>query len=1013
MLSEHAKLEELFSAALELENPAERTAFLAQACADNSGLRQRVEKLLSAHQQASSFLSTPAVDPDATVESGSADTPIEERIGPYRIVREIGEGGFGSVYLAEQDYPVRRSVAIKVIKLGMDTRQVIARFEAERQALAMMDHPNIARVLEAGSTASGRPYFVMELVRGVPITEYCDKNRLSIEQRLQLFLPVCNAVHHAHQKGIVHRDIKPGNILVMLRDNEAIPKVIDFGIAKAVTRPLTERPADTGQHQFLGTPEYMSPDQADDALDIDTRTDIYSLGAVLYELLTGGTPLDLASRKTRGPEEIRRVLREVDPQRPSERVLAALSKDDSVARQRRCAAALLPRLLRGDLDWIVLKALEKDRTRRYQAASELERDILRHLNDEPVQAGPPRLAYRVSKFVRRNRVAVTASMLVGTAVIVALLAALQGWMQASRARDELRIQRDHAQIAQAQAEEARQAESAQRRRAEESARRAELMSAFLRDMLASVNPTRARGREVTVLYLLNEAARRIAAGALAEQPDVEAGVRITLGETYEAVGAYAAAEGQYRAAAELLAAGGGDRDPQALRCRSRLVGVLNSLLRYEEAERIARDVAELQQQVLGDAHPDTLETRDRLGQALAGLGKLDDAEQVHASTLQAQRRALGFDHTASLRSQVNLAAVYHAQGRPAEAESLLRTVLTDMRRVLGEQHPDVMRAMNILARVLESERKFAAAEQLYRQSWELDKQVLGPDHPSTQLTMNNLLRVLQAQGRFEETRPLVATRLERLRAAAERPDATALAMNAYAWELLTCRPADLRDPEAARRIAERAVELDGRRDANLLETLALAYRETKDMARAIDTQRLAVQRARQGGPYNADEMERRLVEMLVQDGRVLEVASLQLGGMASQVAESLVQDYGSVGGTLLAQADEFSSRGEFEQAEPLLRAALAMRQKELPQDHWAVAQAKAALGQLLMRRERFAEAEQHLLDAYDVLSRDVRAPRALLQDTGRQIEELYLTWGRPDSLQRWRASIGPIGGTAP
>ncbi|HMC65154.1 MAG TPA: serine/threonine-protein kinase, partial [Gemmataceae bacterium] len=448
--------EELFAAALELTNPTERAALLDRECAGNATLRAEVESLLAAHEQASTFLNKSTVDPNVSLERPG------DKIGHYKLREMVGEGGCGVVYVAEQEEPIRRRVALKVIKLGMDTKQVIARFEAERQALAMMDHPNIAKVLDAGTMENGRPYFVMELVRGIKITDYCDQNHLDTKQRLGLFIQVCNAVQHAHQKGIIHRDLKPSNILVTLHDGVPVPKVIDFGIAKATEGRLTNLTVYTELRQFIGTPAYMSPEQAEmSGLDIDTRSDIYALGVLLYELLTGKTPFDAKELLAAGLDQMRRIIREKEPVRPSTRLtqeLVAASRQSAADSGEEDGGALpsrhygqveeLIRLLRGDLDWIVMKCLEKDRTRRYETTNGLARDIERHLNNEPVIARPPSRIYRLQKFARRNRAAFAAVSAVAAVLVIATV--ISAW-QAIRA---MRAERH----AQGEASRAQQAE---------------------------------------------------------------------------------------------------------------------------------------------------------------------------------------------------------------------------------------------------------------------------------------------------------------------------------------------------------------------------------------------------------------------------------------------------------------------------------------------------------------------------------------------------------------------------
>src|SRR5213596_3043646 len=435
--------ETLFDAARKLTDPVQRKAFLDAACADNPELRRRLDILLSAEPHADKFfeegsvsLSAPS-DPAAPVpqESRASGTvrvtlPSEEppgaRIGHYKLREKLGEGGCGVVYVAEQEEPVRRRVALKVIKPGMDTRQVVARFEAERQALAIMDHPNIAKVLDAGTTENGRPYFVMELVRGIRITDYCDQNHLDTTQRLELFIQVCHAVQHAHQKGIIHRDLKPSNILVTLHDGEPVPKVIDFGIAKATQGRLTDGTVFTQFEQMIGTPLYMSPEQAEmSGLDIDTRSDIYSLGVLLYELLTGRTPFDPEKLMRQGLAEMRRAIREQEPPKPSTFVSTmAADARTTVAQHRQVDSVKLLGQIRGDLDWIVMKCLEKDRSRRYDTANGLAADLKRHLNNEPVIARPPTTAYRLQKLIRRNKLAFAAGTAIATSLVIGIAASV-------------------------------------------------------------------------------------------------------------------------------------------------------------------------------------------------------------------------------------------------------------------------------------------------------------------------------------------------------------------------------------------------------------------------------------------------------------------------------------------------------------------------------------------------------------------------------------------------------------
>ena len=471
MAHDDTSLDSIFCGAIEIASSEERAAFIAQACGSDDELRRRALRLIDAHFQAGYVLATPPEGATRAVGSARSTEDAGADIGPYRLLQAIGEGGMGTVFMAEQTRPVRRSVALKIIKAGMDSRQVLARFAAERQALALMDHPNIAKVLDAGTTDSRRPYFVMELVKGIPITRFCDKSRLTLRERLELFIPVCQAVQHAHQKGIIHRDLKPSNVLIALYDGQPVPKVIDFGVAKATGQRLSDQTLFTEFGAVVGTLEYMSPEQAElNQLDIDTRSDVYSLGVLLYELLTGSTPLERKRIKESALLEVLRVIREEESPRPSVR-LSSTEGLPSIAACRHVEPQKLRGLVRGELDWIVMKALEKDRNRRYDTASGLAADVRRYLKDEPVQACPPSAGYRMRRLIRRNKFAISTVLLVAAALVAGTVLSI--W-QAMRARDAERLAENRLGAetsARSQAESARAEEGKQRGLAEE--RRAE------------------------------------------------------------------------------------------------------------------------------------------------------------------------------------------------------------------------------------------------------------------------------------------------------------------------------------------------------------------------------------------------------------------------------------------------------------------------------------------------------------------------------------------------------------
>ncbi len=670
------RVESLFGQAIELP-AAERPDFLQRHCADDDAILEKVEGMLREDDSQGHSLESPALGATFCVSDLDAiETALMQelaRVSHIHVLEKLGEGGFGAVYKARQLHPVRRLVALKVIKLGMDTQQVVARFAAERQALAMMDHPAIAKVYEAGATPSGRPYFAMELVEGVAITRYCDEHRMTIPARLELFVRVCHAVQHAHQKGIIHRDLKPSNVLVGEQDGQATPKVIDFGIARAVGDAVHSGGVVTIQGQPLGTPTYMSPEQAAGEPDIDTRTDVYSLGVLLYELLTGEPTLKPHTTQQATPAEVVLRVRELQAERPSQRAeeIARRNPGAANAAQRGTAPAALTRTLRGDLDWIVMAAIEHDRARRYETVAAFAEDIGRHLADEPIRAHPPTAGYRLAKFARRNRATLVVVLLIVAALVGTSIGLVRSIASEARARTD-------AQIAQE-------------------------INAFLNnDLLAAVAPE-ALGSDVRVRDVLNAASLRVE-GKFADQPEVEASVRLTLGRTF------------YR------------------------------LAEFEPAKRHLERALTLRQQAYGDGDARTLEVFHDMGELITLTEEYATAEALLSRAFAGRKKVLGVDHAATLLSEYALGVAIGEQGRFAETEALITDALQRCRATLGPTDKQTLTTLRGLAVLYRSTGDFAKAMPLYEEVYALSRESLGVNSPNTLLTMQDLAGSLLARG---------------------------------------------------------------------------------------------------------------------------------------------------------------------------------------------------------------------------------------------------------------------------
>jgi len=644
----------------------------------------------------------------------------------YRLLEKLGEGGMGVVYKAEQVEPVRRSVAVKIIKLGMDTKDVVARFERERQTLAVLDHPCIAKVYDAGATETGRPYFVMELVRGISITKYCDKHKLATQERLKLFSMVCMAVQHAHQKGVIHRDLKPSNVLVQVQEDRPTPKIIDFGIAKATERRLTEKTFFTQQGLIIGTPEYMSPEQAEmSGLDIDTRTDIYSLGVMLYELLVGVLPFDPATLRAGGITEIQRIIREKEPPKVSTRLSGLGSFRSDIAESRNTDPNSLRKELSGDLDWITMKAMAKDRTRRYASASELAADIERYLKHEPVSAGPPSAVYRIKKYVRRHRVGVAAAALVILALLGGITGTGIGLVKAKRAE----------------------------RKAVVETLTAQQVSDFLVELFAVSDPSEARGNSITAREILDRGAGRIEK-ELNDQPRIQARLMETMGSVYRNLGLYDQAGPMLENSLEVTRRLNGSESLEVAES-ARILGILYDIQgRYAEAESLFLESIAIMEQKLGPADQELARSVNSLAVVYWNQGRYGEAEPLFLRALEIKQKALGHDHPDLANTMTNLGVLYHLQQNYEESETFFQRALEVTEKSHGPDHPDVATNLNNLGSLYEDMGRNDEAESVYLKSLAIWEKTLGPEHTDVGIALHNMANLYRDQGKYEKAEPL-------------------------------------------------------------------------------------------------------------------------------------------------------------------------------------------------------------------------------------------------------------------
>ncbi|MCG8650943.1 MAG: tetratricopeptide repeat protein [Pirellulales bacterium] len=1051
MTADPQRVEELFQEIIALP-PADRDQRLQQECGQDEELRERIECLLKEHGNPENIADGSAeplpatVGSEATQISGEtfqvgADTVINSR---YTLKQKIGEGGMGEVWVAQQSEPVKRKVAVKLIKLGMDSKAVITRFEQERQALALMDHPHIARVLDGGLTAGGQPFFVMELVNGLPLAAFCDEMRLTPQERLTLFLPICNAVQHAHQKGIIHRDLKPANILVTLVNGEPVPKVIDFGVAKATGGKLTEETLATLFGTVVGTLEYMSPEQAGFSdSDADTRADIYSLGVILYELLTGLRPLEGSQLKqAKLPEKIR-LIQNQEPSKPSTR----LSSDASLptlAAARKTDPHRLMVLLKGELDWVVMKCLEKDRERRYQTANGLAQDIQRYLRNEPVEARPPSTGYRLRKFIQRNQLAVIASSLVLLALVVGITGTTWGLFEAIRqegiARQAL-TEKDDALRAEAERAEGERRAKEEAQRAADAERDAKLAA-----QVAAGNEKAANERAQKRLQQIEKANRILASIfdnldpeqiAKNERPlqailveNLEHAIELLEGE---AIGdPMVVASMQSRFAVSLMGLGEPDKAIVLLqkslatwqaekgpRSSGTLTAMNNLALAYKYAGKLDQSLTlfeetyDLMKSELGAEHPSTLSCMSNLASVYQAAGKPKLVLPLFEQTLRLRKKMLGPEHPDTLTSINNLAFAYRANGQVELALPLFEETLRLRNEKLGREHPDTLTSMNNLASAYQTANQQDRAVPLFEETLKLSTGILGREHPFTLRVMNNLGWTYQQTGDHQRALSMMreALRLRKSNLGPDHPDTMATMAN-LAWTYQKLGEESLAVPLMEETLRLRTEKL-GRDHPDTLRSvgnLASSYQAIgkEDQALALWEETLRLKTETLGSEHPSTLSSMNDLAVAYRAAGKLDLALPLIQATLQHRKSKLGLEHPQTASSMAALGIMMLDLESYQQAESVLRQCLEIRTKIMPDD-WLRFNTETMLGGALLGQKKYDEAESLLIDGYNGMKARKKAltvgRKARVTEALQRLIALYEATDQPEQVAKWQKEL--------